>query len=437
VPTLLHPDDPAFHRMVAAFEGRPEPWLAVNRSLRDAMVSYAAERSPYYRAVIRPGIAFEDIPILTKDILRERYDDLIAEGVHRDRWAPSRTAGSFGKPAHFLRDTAQGFLENVSAMRFLKWMQGVPPEATMVWASAAPELPVTTPLPVRRRSRDPGPRIRHVATGALTPQRLEREIRAWRRLGTYFLYGFASAIEWMAHQVERRGLEVREVHPPACIVTTSETLSQGAHIRIREAFGVPVHSWYGSREMNGYVAGTLPGSRTYALNPFLVYPEVLDGQGNPVPPGRAGRLILTDLNNLVMPFIRYEMRDVAVPSAEATVGGFPLIEGVIGRASEVVDLPSGRTLSAITLSQTIFTIHGLAPDIDFYQCAKIGPNELELRVVWARPSSRGRAEALAKAAREAADPDTVVRIKEVDQVERLPSGKVWLLRDETSVAPQG
>jgi len=424
MPTLLHPDDPAFHRMVAAFEGQREPWLAVNRALRDAIVSYAAERSAYYRSVARPGMAFEDIPLLTKEILRERHDDLIAEGVHHERRWPSRTAGSFGRPTHFLRDSAQGYLENISALRFLKWLQDVPPNATTVWVSASP------PAPARRlapwRSGDSRPRIHSVPTVALTPDRFEREVRAWGRFESYFLYGFASAIEWMAQQVERRGLSVAS---PACIVTTSETLSGNAEARIRRGFGVPVHSWYGSREMNGYVAGTLPGTRRYAVNPFLVHIEILDGNGRPVPPGEKGRIVLTDLNNLVMPFIRYDTGDVAIQSTAGTVGGFPLIEEVVGRATEVVEFPSGKSLSASSLSQTVFTNHGFWREIDSFQCIRVGPNELEFRVVWIRPARPERVADLAEAVREAADPDTVVRIREVDRVERLPSGKTWQLRD--------
>lgn len=417
MPTLLHSDDPAFHRMVAAFEGPPEPWLAVNQALRDATVAYATQSSPYYRSVIRPGMAFEDIPILTKQIIRERYDELIAEGVERSRWWPSRTAGSFGHPTNFLRDAVQGYLENLSGLRFLKWMQDVPPDATTVWISASPPAS--------------GPGIHPVTTVTLTPERFEREIRIWRGFESYFLYGFASALEWMAQQVERRGLAVP---PPNCVVTTSETLSENARARIQRAFGVPAHSWYGSREMNGYVAGTLPGTRRYAVNPLLVHLEILDEDGRPVPPGERGRVVLTDLNNLVMPFIRYDMGDLAVPSAEGSVGGFPLMEEIVGRASEVVDLPSGKALSGVSLSQTVFTTYGFAPDVDCFQCVKVGPNELEFRVLWSRPPTRERVAGLVEAVRSAADPDTLVTIRGLAEVERLPSGKVWLLRDQTREA---
>ena len=414
--------------MVAAFEGPPEPWLAVNRALRDAVVSYAAERCPYYRAAIGPG-GFDAIPILTKGIVRERFDDLLAEGVHRDRWAPWRTSGSTGEPMAFVRDTAQGYLENLSAQRFLRWMHGIPPDATTVWVAARP---VGAPGKGRRwpLGRRADPEVHPVSTMDLTPQSLEPEVRRWNRFRIWFLYGHASAIAWAAEEIERRGLELR---PPVAVVTTSDMLTGHAAGRIGRAFRVPVHSWYGSNEMNGFVAGTVPGTRRFAFNPLLVYAEVVDDDGRPLPPGEAGRLVLTDLNNLVMPFIRYETGDLAVASPERSIGGFRLIEDLVGRDSEVLRLPSGKVLNAVTLGNALFVTNDFVDDVAGFQCAKVGPNHLELRVVWAGEGSPPEA-AVAEACRAAADPDTEVTVRSIDRLATLPSGKAWIIRDETGTA---
>jgi phenylacetate-coenzyme A ligase PaaK-like adenylate-forming protein len=132
-----------------------------------------------------------------------------------------------------------------------------------------------------------------VTTVGLTPRILRREVRAWARYPRYWIYGHASIIDWIADHIETEGLVVGR--PPDAIVSTSDQLTPLAEARIARVFGCPVHSWYGSHEFNGYVAGTLPGTRRYAFNPLLVYTEVLDEEGGPVPPGHTGRLVLTDL----------------------------------------------------------------------------------------------------------------------------------------------
>lgn len=435
MPTLLHPADHAFHRMVAAYEGEPEPWLAVNRALRDAVVSYATRRTPYYRSMA--GRAFEDLPILTKETIRTSHDDLLAEGVHRDRWAADRTSGSLGPPVSFVRDTAQGPLENASALRFLKWMQGVPPDATRVWITSAPDVPTTRasgPSRLLRRGA-PDPETHPVRVQTLTPDRLRTEARRWAGFQSYFLYGHASMLGWIAEQVETGAVALRK--PPLCVVTTADTLTDHAAERVRRILGVPVHSWYGSREMNGFVAGTLPDTRRYAFNPLLVYVELLDDRDRPVPPGETGRVVLTDLNNLVMPFIRFDTADLAVPSVEGSVGGFPLIEHLAGRKSELLRLPSGRVLSGIALGRTLFVDHDLGDHIASYQCAKTGQNEIELRVVWVGTPRREVRATVADAVRTITDPDTAVHVRSLRELERLPSGKVWVLKDETGAGPGG
>ena len=429
MPTLLHPDDPAFHRMVAAFEGEPEVWLGVSRALRDAMASYAAQRSPYYREVVRPGTPFEEIPILTKAVVRERNQSLLAEGVHRDRWAPWRTSGSTGEPMSFVRDTSQGTLENLSAQRFLRWMHGVPLQATTVWVAARP---VGEPSDRRRLlGPRPDPRIHPVPIAELTPDRLKREIRKWSRFRSWFLYGHASAIAWIADEVEDRGLEPLGLH---CVVTTSDMLTEHSAGRIGSVFGVPVHSWYGSNEMNGFVAGTLPGTRRYAFNPLLVYLEVLDEAGAPVATGGTGRVILTDLNNLVMPFVRYDTNDLAVASSDQA-GGFRLVDGLLGRDSEVLRFPSGRVMNSVNLGNALFVANDFVGQVRRFQCAQTGENQLDLRVVWTRPPTPEVERAIADALRTAADPDTAVRVQTVERLGLLPSGKAWVVRDETRVAP--
>ena len=424
MPTLLHPDDPAFHRMVAAFEGEPEAWLPVNRTLRDALVSYAVERTPYYRSV--GGGAFEDLPILTKEIVRTRYEDLLAEGVHRDRWAADETSGSLGPAVRFIRDTAQGSLENVSAFRFLRWMQGIPPDATRVWIGSAPAGQGRRPR--RWGRKHPDPETHPIRAAEFSLERLREEARVWAGFRSYYLYGHASLLCWIGEQVEAGEVELPKA--PVAVVTTADTLTDHGADRLGRILGAPVHSWYGSREMNGFVAGTLPGSRRYVFNPFLVSLEVLDDAGQPAAPGQAGRVVLTDLNNLVMPFIRYDMTDLAVPSVDGSVGGFPLIEQLVGRSIELIRFPSGRVLNGITLGRVLFVEHGLSDHIARYQCVKTEEERVELRVVWAGdPSPRVRS-AAADAVRTVTDPGTEVRVRDVRELERLPSGKVWLVRDE-------
>lgn len=410
--------DPLLQRMLAAAEGPPAAWREVCRAQRDAVVAWAVAHSPYYRQRLDPAAPFERLPLLTKALVRAHRQDLRATGVPAGFLVEKMTSGSTGEPMVFYRDLPSGYAD-LSAKAFLHHLHRVPPDA----------LTVSVVAPSNGGGgAEPPPGTRLVLTTELTPAHLAQELAQWRAFPRYVLYGYASALEWIAEQVERQGLAVGR--SPACVITTGDLLTPQGKERLTRVMQCPVHSWYGSNEMGGYLGGTLPGSDAYLLNPFLAYVEVLDERGDPVRPGTAGRLVVTHLNNYGFPLIRYDTGDRAVLAPRQTAGGFFVLERLEGRSSERLRFPSGKTLAPVTLGNRLVVAPGLGPVIRFFQCAQVGDNELELRVVWARPAPPELRQAIIDLLRTHTDPDTVIRIKDVEAIATLPSGKRWIVRDE-------
>jgi phenylacetate-CoA ligase len=419
--------DAIYAKMVAAHEGDPQTWGRVNRALRDIMVDHAVRRCAYYRKVVPGNGAFGDIPVLTREVIRERFDDLLAEGIPEERRVLKQTSGSTGKAIRFYRDSSQGPIEYLSAQRFLKRLHGVTEDVATAWVAITPP-DREPPLPwwsLRNRLRRPS--LYPIPILGITPSQVAPTLGALSRLDPYFVYGHASGIGWIADQMEERGLSLRA--GPRCVVTTADSLTSHAQERIARVFHAPVHSWYGLHELNGYVADTLPGTRRYAFNPLLVHVEVLDDRGDPVPPGRSGRLVLTDLNNFVMPFIRYDTGDTAIPSARPA-GGFPVMEEIVGRSAEVLPLGNGRFITPASVNNRLTQSSDVGLRMRFFQCAQVSPNELELRVAWRPPVADDLRKEAIDALRSLTGVGTTVRVKDVTEPDRLPSGKVWIVRRE-------
>jgi phenylacetate-CoA ligase len=80
-----------------------------------------------------------------------------------------------------------------------------------------------------------------------------------------------------------------------------------------------------------------------------VYVELVDDQGNEVPEGEMGHVVVTSLNAYAMPLIRYRIGDLArmLPRenypAKRTLD-YPIIEKVIGRDTDLVRTPGGKML---------------------------------------------------------------------------------------------
>ena len=412
---MIAPDeahDPWLQKMRAAWEGDARTWLAVNERLRDAIVDHAARHCGYHRrTVARANREFERIPILTRSIVRERFEALLADDVPARRLVRRATSGSTGEPITFFRDRSQGPIEEGSAQRFLRWLHGVPERAVKVWITAYPEDEKAHP----------------VSTIGLTPRAVAEQLDVWSTFSVYFVYGNASAIDWIASLIEERGFALRR---PERVITTSDMLTRPAAERIVRVFGCPVTSWYGSHEFNGFLAGTVPGSERYAFNPLLAYVEVLNDDGRPVPPGETGRLVVTDLNNYVFPLIRYDTGDLATASHDHSIGGWRLVERIDGRSSETLRLPGDRVLSPVTLGQVLFYRGDLAHKVRSFQCAQVRPDALELRIVWGGAASPADREGLRDGLRSAVGHETEVIVVDADRPDLLPSGKAWIVRSD-------
>jgi phenylacetate-CoA ligase len=411
--------------MLEALDGDPAVWLSINRGLRDAIVGAAARRTRYYAHVAGGAETFEQIPLLTKDLVRDRFDDLISEGIATERRIEKVTSGSTGEPLRFMKDLWFGPAET-AALLFWKLRHGIPLDAAEVLLTVhdVGEPRLDDDRNPRNADREAPPIIR-VPQQDVVGAGLSEQLDRWSTLGRYWLYGTASGLEQVAFEVERQGVAL--ACPPVALITTGETVTAAALERLGRAFGCHANAWYGSNELSGYVAGTLPDKGSYACNPWLAYVEVTDADGRPVPPGEPGHLVVTDLNNHVMPFIRYDTGDTA-EMADWTVGGFRVLSAVHGRSSaECIRLRSGRLLTPATLGGS-FEDRTVVAVVRGWQCVQTGPNAIEVRVVWAVEPDDGALETVARRARLATDPDTDIVIRAVSSLEKLPSGKRWLVR---------
>jgi phenylacetate-coenzyme A ligase PaaK-like adenylate-forming protein len=120
------------------------------------------------------------------------------------------------------------------------------------------------------------------------------------------------------------------------VVATSETLTEAARARIQAAFGVPLLDNYAAGECLFLSNGcpTDPGAHVNADWAIL---EVVDENNRPVPPGQVGsKVLVTNLANTVMPFLRYEMGDRVVMATEPCRCGsrLPRVERVEGRSAD-------------------------------------------------------------------------------------------------------
>ncbi len=159
--------------------------------------------------------------------------------------------------------------------------------------------------------------------------------------------------------------------------SVGEMLTPAARAYLEKQFMCEVYDRYGAEEV-GPVATECAQHNGMHINVESTIIEIVDPEGNPLPPGERGRVIATDLLNYKMPFIRYDVGDQGILDTRACACGLRTPRLFV----------EGRYSATLTAGQRV--IHHLEFDgaldsfmnqIVQYQVAKCAATAFEVRVV--------------------------------------------------------
>lgn len=317
--------------------------------------AHAYARSPFYRR-FHAGLAdrpLAELPVLTKALLMEHFDELVTDPAirrreiedhlaspraaerFRDRYWVTATSGSTGRPGLFLYDGTEWTTVLTSLARAHEWagvrvslthrMRMASVASTTSWhlsTLAATTLDSWWMPAIRLAASDP--------TGVI----VER-LNPWQ---PEMLVIYASLARVLADEQLAGRLRIR----PHLVFTSSEVLTVEARRLIEAAWGRQPFNQYAATEAGGMAAEC---DRHAGLHLFedQVIVEVVDQDYRPVPPGVYGdRVLVTVLFGRTQPLIRYELTDsLCLAQAPCACGRpFGLVEAIQGRTEDVLHLPA-------------------------------------------------------------------------------------------------
>ena len=396
------------------------------------LLCHAENHVPYYREMFRSlGITSRDIrsfsdfaqlPILTKDIIRERGHDFVRDDVPLESLEPHFSGGSTGVPLKFYRSREYMAASDAGTYRNLMQCGWRPGEMIAFFWGSTDKL-----------DRMPGWEFelrQHLRrTYLFDPFRSsETEMAAWakrmRSLRPTVILGYTSTIARFAAFLESQ----RQSAPPLRgIFATAEKLYQPQREMIERVFGCHVFDCYGSSEVQNISAECSQG-KMHINSDFVVLEEEANQGDLP----RA--FLLTSLKNWSMPFIRYRNEDCGYLSSEHCSCGnnFPLMHLEIARTSDNFVFPNGRVVHGEYFTHLMYGSEGIA-NFQFHQTAI---DEITLMIV----PADGDAQARELQVRKAIDhirslcPRHPIRVnvKEVDAIPLSSAGKHRFTRSDVS-----
>jgi phenylacetate-CoA ligase len=337
---------------------RSTQWLdaASMRELQDEklrrLVRHAYRNVPYYRLKMQEAkLHPEDVrgqrdlhkmPFLTKpDIRKHLYFDIMSENHDKAQILKVTTSGSTGEPFVCYADRAQLEVRWAATLRAQEWTGyrfGDP--CVRLWHQT---LGMSKTQAAKERADAILSSRTFIPIFELSDGNLSRMIDTVVRVQPVLMDGYAEALDFIARYLKTTGrVDVR----PRALMSSAQTLPLPSRKLIEEAFGCEVFDKYGSREFSGIAYECEAHAGHHVVSEAYIVEVLRDGE--PVPPGEVGEVVITDLNNFCMPFIRYRIGDLAEamdPDAPCACGrGAPRLGAIEGRVQSIIQGTDGRYL---------------------------------------------------------------------------------------------
>jgi phenylacetate-CoA ligase len=206
----------------------------------------------------------------------------------------------------------------------------------------------------------------------------------------------------------------------ACIVT-SEMLFENDRSLLETQLGIPVINEYGAAEL-GLIAFQNIKNK-WIVNTEDLYIEILDNNNCILPQGEEGRVVITSLYNKAHPFIRYDLGDIGKLSKESTFSK-PILESIIGRSNDIINLPSGKKAAGLTFYYVTKTVIEDDGNVKEFIIEQLKLDTFKIRYVSTFKISEEKLINIKKAVTKYLEPNLNIIFEKEEGLNRSKSGKL-------------
>lgn len=363
--------------------------VAIQLGALRRLLTHAYQNVPFHRRRFdAAGIAPTDIkslddllriPLLTRAEANATLDERRSTvppfpEVHKS------TSGSSGVPLTFGYDWGSEHWRQAVRLRGYGWAGYRLGDRTLhYWGPA-----VTVP-PLKKRAKIAVDRALRRETYMDCTRRDEAYLRevvdTIRREKPQSVVCFAQSAGFLARYINAHGLRDWDDIPVIC---GAEPLFPQDRAALGEAFGTGVFETYGSREVMLMGAECPAHAGLHVPMENLIVEIVVtapDGKQRHARPGEQGEVVVTDLHNFGMPFIRYVNGDLATagPEARCSCGrALTRVGAIEGRKTDTLVDGAGNTVAGLLINVLMVPV---AEAVQEFQCVQHKDRSITLKLV--------------------------------------------------------
>ncbi|NAS31629.1 hypothetical protein GTQ40_11650 [Flavobacteriaceae bacterium R38] len=294
------------------------------------ILEIAVNKVPFYRKY-KGIIDFENfnleelkkLPVITKDDIRKDPSVFLREDINIEgiRW--KSTSGSSGKPFRVPKSYYSDAIEVILGYR--AWSLG-----KNVYKVREPAIVLRSFSPKQGEpifKRDWVRNFWYLSPYHINDQYLPEFIEVFKKSKAKILKGYPSSIYILTLLLKKNEIRLPQIQT---IVTSSETMLPKYRSEIKKYWKCDVLDWYGQNERTVTVQQCSEGK--YHNNDEYGICEV----------DKFNNIIATSLNNDIMPLLRYNTNDKAIPLEENEPGcscrrGLSIpFKGIMGRSDDII-----------------------------------------------------------------------------------------------------
>ncbi|OOG50983.1 phenylacetate--CoA ligase family protein [Rhodanobacter sp. C01] len=360
----------------------PEQIAALQWERLKLLLEHCQREVPYYRRRWRElGIAVADIrnlddyarmPVLTKADIRNHFDELKADSW-RDRLLYKATGGSTGEPMRFGYTRESNDRRTAVMWRGYDWAGSRMGRRTLfLWGGAVGEPTRSHQFKDRLYNAVFARRV--LNSFHMTEANMAEYADAIDSYRPDIIVAYVGPLVRLAQWLVATG---RKIWRPHAIIGAAEALHEFQRQVIEQAFGCPAYNTYGCREFM-LIASECEQRHGLHVNADHLLVELRKPQDAPAD-AQSGEVVITDLFNYGMPFVRYVNGDMATASdARCSCGrGLPLLGHVDGRVLDAIRTPAGHVLPGEFFPHMLKDVHG----VERFQLVQRRLDRLDLAIV--------------------------------------------------------
>lgn len=373
------------------------------------ILSHSIQTTKYYKS-LSISSKLSDFPVINKAIIRESFDSFCSDKYNVSELIPVVTSGSTGTPFKVYHDKNKKLRNNADTIYFAS-RAGFTVGDRLIYMKIFARQKMASPFHYWMQNIVPVDVIK------LNDTQIAELIGQMEKSGSTFGFlGYSSALELVCKYLDKNRTEKVKANVKS-IISMSESLNEYTKETTKKYFGISAVSRYSNLE-NGIIAQQEPdGSGRYLINSASYVVEILKMDSDePAEPGKAGRIVITDLFNYGMPLIRYDTGDIGTFSTESDNGN-QYLSSIEGRKLDLLFDTSGNLVSSYIVYKNMWQY----TEIMQYQLIQEGQKEYTFKINV--EGSFTKEDRLVNEFKEYLGEDAVFNVEYVSEIPLLDSGK--------------